>query len=74
MANIEKGRLFGLVGMGAYTVQELDSLADEHLRRIDDPENTDDPKWLGRRAARLRKLARQKEAAVEHKVSQKALR
>ena len=72
MAKVERGRLFGLVGMGTYTVQEFDFLADEHLRRIDDPTNSDDPKWLNRRATRLRKLARQKEKSVEHKSSQKS--
>ncbi len=57
--------------MGSYTFEELDELADEHLRRIDDPDNTDDPKWLKRRADRLRKLARQKEKSVEHRLDQR---
>ncbi len=70
MPKVEQGRLFGLYGMGSYTFEELDRLADEHLQRIHDPENTDDPKWLRRRAARLRKLARQKEQALEHKLDQ----
>ena len=63
--------MFGLHGMGSYTFEELDELADEHLRRIDDPDNTDDPKWLKRRADRLRKLARQKEKSVEHRLDQR---
>jgi hypothetical protein len=67
---VEQGRLFGLDGMGSHTAEELDELADQHLHRIDDPKNTDDPKWLKRRAARLRKLARQKETALEHKMDQ----
>lgn len=70
MAKIARGRLFGLHGMDSMTVHELNALADLHLERIDDPTNTDDPKWLNRRAISLRKLARQKEKAVEHKLSQ----
>ncbi len=70
MPKVEKGRLFGPYEMGSYTFEELDELADEHLRRIDDPDNTDDPKWLRRRAGRLRKLARQKEKSLEHKLDQ----
>jgi hypothetical protein len=71
LAKVENGRLSGLFGMGTYTVEELDALADEHLNRIDDPTNSDDPRWLHRRATRLRKLARQKEKSVEHKSNQK---
>lgn len=71
MPKVEQGRLFGLHGMGSYTFEELDELADERLRRIDDPDNTDDPKWLKRRADRLRKLARQKEKSVEHRLDQR---
>ncbi len=70
MPKVEQGRLFGLYGMGSYTFEELDQLADQYLARLDDPENSDDPKWLKRRATRLRKLARQKEKALEHKLSQ----
>ena len=70
MPKVDQGRLFGLYGMGSYTFEELDELADEYLRRIDDPDNTDDPKWLKRRADRLRKLARQKAKSVEHKLDQ----
>ena len=70
MPKVEQGRLFGLHGMDSYTFEELDQLADQYLARLDDPENSDDPKWLKRRATRLRKLARQKEKALEHKLSQ----
>ena len=70
MAKIAAGRLFGLHGMDTMTVHELDALADLYLERVDDPTNTDDPKWLNRRATSLRKLARQKEKAVEHRLSQ----
>ena len=71
MPKVVQGRLFGQDGIGSYTAEELDGLADEHLHRIDDPKNTDDPKWLKRRATRLRKLAHQKEKALEHKVDQR---
>ncbi|MEO9499963.1 hypothetical protein [Parasphingorhabdus sp.] len=47
--------------MSTYTVEELDEIADEYLGRLDDPMNTDDPKWIRRREKRIRKLARQKE-------------
>jgi len=70
VAKIARGRLFGLHGMDSMTVHELDAFADLYLERVDDPTNSDDPKWLKRRATRLRKLARQKEKAVEHKLSQ----
>ena len=71
MAKIGAGRLFGQDGTASITGHELNALADQHLERIGDPTNTDDPKWLTRRADRLRKLARQKEMAVEHKSNQK---
>lgn len=70
MAKVEQGRLFGVYGTGTYSVHELDALADQYLDKVQDPANTDDPKWLNRRATRLRKLARQKEKAVEHKRDQ----
>jgi hypothetical protein len=70
MPKVEQGRLLGLFGMDTYTFEELDQLADEHLGRIELPDNTDDPKWLIRRADRLRRLARQKEKALEHKLGQ----
>lgn len=57
--------------MATWTVEQLDELADEYLRKLDDPLNTDDPKWIKRREKRFRKLARQKEQAVEHKKNQK---
>lgn len=71
MAKIGQGRLDGVYGMSTYTVAELDEIADEYLRRLDDPMNTDDPKWIKRREKRIRKLARQKERALEHKLSQR---
>lgn len=70
MAKIAAGRLFGLRGMGTITAHELDALADLYLKKADHPSNTDDPAWLNRRAASLRKLARQKEKAVKHKLSE----
>lgn len=71
MAKIDQGRLDGVYGMSTYTVEELDEIADEYLRRLDDPMNTDDPKWIKRREKRIRKLARQKEQALEHKLNQR---
>lgn len=70
MAKVERGRLSGVYGMKAYTVRELDALADSYLEKIADPTNSDDAKWLNRRSTRLRNLARQKEKSIEHKESQ----
>jgi len=70
MSKIDQGRLDGVWGMRKFTARELYSLADEHEHMIIDSENTDDPKWLQRRADRLRRLATQKEKALRHKCSQ----
>ena len=67
MAKITPARLDGVYGMRKFTAEELYALADEYEARIIDPKNTDDPKWLQRWADRVRKLARQKEQALEHK-------
>ena len=69
MAKVEQGRLDGVEGMRKFTAEELYALADEHESMISAPENTDDPKWLQRRADRLRRLATQKEKALRHKAS-----
>lgn len=45
--------------------------ADKFEARIDDPENTDDPRWLSRIARNLRKNAEKKEKAFEHRQNQK---
>jgi len=46
------------------------STADKVERQASDPGNTDDPRWLIKNAAKLRKRGRKKERAVEHKLSQ----
>ena len=70
MPKVDQGRLDGVWGLQKFTAAELYALADKHERMINDPENTDDPEWLQRRADRLRRLARQKEKALRHKLSQ----
>ena len=69
MPKVDKGRLDGVEGMSKYSALELYALADEYVARIAAPNNTDDTKWLKRRADRLRKLAIQKEKALIHKSS-----
>ena len=71
MAKVNQGRLDGVYGMEKFTATELFALADEYDQKINNPENTDDAKWLKRRSDRLRLLAEQKEKAMEHKESQK---
>ena len=70
MSKISKGRLNGVYGMRKYTAEELFDMAEQNENKINDPENTDDPKWLQRRADRLRALAEEKEKALEHKGNQ----
>ena len=67
MPKIKQGRLDGLDGMNKYTAEELFRMAEEHENKINDPNNTDDQKWLKRRADRLRALAIEKEKSLEHK-------
>ena len=71
MPKISQGRLDGSSGMSKFTAEELHALADQYESEIKNPNNTDDPKWLQRRADRLRTLATQKEKALEHKSIQK---
>jgi len=71
MPKVNKGRLDGLEGMGEFTAEELFKMAEEYQNKINDPKNTDDPKWLKRRAERLKALAIEKEKALEHKENQK---
>ena len=49
----------------------LHSFADKLDAQIDDPTNPDDPKWLARHAAKVRRRALKKEKSLEHKVSQR---
>jgi hypothetical protein len=70
MTKISKGRIDGLEGMNSYSSDELFVMAEEYAYKLNDPTNTDDPKWLKRRVNRLRTLAIAKEKAKEHKASQ----
>ncbi len=70
MAKISQGRLDGVWGMAKFSTFDLYTMADEIEAQISDPENRDDPKWLIRRAKRIRKLAEEKESALEHKLRQ----
>ena len=67
MAKVNQGRLDGIWGMRRFSASELHAIADEYEAKISDPENNDDPKWLKRRADRIRELALKKERALEHK-------
>lgn len=60
MPKLPTGRLSGVWGMRTFTADELDDWANKLERQIDDPANTDDPKWLRRWVARMRKLAEKK--------------
>jgi len=71
MAKLDPARLDGVYGMRKFTAEELYAFADELEARIESPTNTDDPKWLRRWINRVRRLAGEKEKAVEHKESQK---
>jgi len=70
MPKLKRGRMDGVWGMASYTAIELHKIADEYEAQINDPTSTDDPKWLLRRAKKIRKLAEQKEKSLEHKSSQ----
>jgi hypothetical protein len=68
MAKIEQGRLDGVYGMRKFGAAELYAMANGYEALIRDPKNKDDPKWLQRRADRIRKLADQKAGAFRRKV------
>jgi hypothetical protein len=70
MPKIGGGRLDGVWGMESFTSEELYKWADQHEALIKDPLNTDDPKWLQRRAEKLRRLAIRKEKSLETKLRQ----
>jgi hypothetical protein len=53
--------------MHTFTSEQLYAWAEKYEARITDPENTDDPKWLQRRADRLRRVAIGKQNALEEK-------
>ena len=43
----------GLEGMSRYSANELFVMAEEYESKINDINNTDDPKWLKRRAEKI---------------------
>lgn len=53
--------------MATFTAAELHEKAAQYERQIADPRNADDPRWLRRWAAKIRRLAAQKEQALAHK-------
>jgi hypothetical protein len=69
MAKIERGRLDGVWGMGKFTADDIHGMADAYEADLIDPRNTDDPSWIRRRIAKLRRLASRKEKSLEHKRS-----
>jgi hypothetical protein len=72
MAKIEQGSLDGAfrANMRTFTVEQLRDWAASFSAAIDDPENTDEPKWLQRWVDRINRLADRKERSIEHKQSQ----
>lgn len=70
MPKIEQGRLSGLDGMQTHTCADLYAAANDYEAQINDPLNTDDPRWLKRRADKLRRLADKKYKALVHKLRQ----
>ena len=71
MPKIAKGRLDGLHGMSSFTSAELFAIADHFEAQVSDPLNKDDPKWLRRRAARVRSLAVLKQKSAEQRAREK---
>jgi hypothetical protein len=67
MPKISRGRLDGIHGMSSFTSTELVALADRLEAQVRDPLNTDDPRWLKRWAAKVRRLAQQKERALDQR-------
>jgi hypothetical protein len=56
--------------MDSQAAEDLHTWADGYERRSGYSAPADDPRWLRRRAKRLRRLAEQKERAREHKAAQ----
>ncbi len=78
MAKLFRGRIVvlrprfgGFAGMDAHPAEELHAWADRLDRRSGYSDPADDPRWLRRRAKRLRDLAERKERAQEHKAAQR---
>ena len=81
MAKLDRGRIVvvrprfgGSAGMDRQTAEELHSWADRMDCRVRYGITSDDPRWLARRAKRLRRLAEQKDRALEHKAGQRRAR
>jgi hypothetical protein len=70
MPKISKGRIDGLEGMNSYSSDELFVMAEDYYNKLSDPTNSDDPKWLKRRADRLRSLAIEQEKTKVPKANQ----
>lgn len=74
MAKPSQGRFDGVYGMRKFTAEELAEWSAQHEQQIAKPANSDDPKWLQRRADRLRRIAEAKEKAREQKRRERRLR
>ena len=70
MAKIERGRISGFHGMETHTAEQLYAQADRLEAEVKNPDSKDDPKYLLRWAKKIRKLANQKEKALEHKANE----
>jgi hypothetical protein len=53
--------------MSSFTSEEPVALADRLEAQVHDPLNTDDPRWLKRWATKVRRLAEQKERALDRR-------
>ena len=71
MPKLTPARLSSLYGMRKFTAAELHEKADWYEAEVNNPKNTDDPKYLLRWAKKIRKLAVQKEKSSEHKDNQR---
>jgi hypothetical protein len=74
VAKPSQGRFDGVYGMQEFTAEELFALADQYEAHIIAPANTDDPKWLRRRADRIRRVAIAKQSALEQKARERRAR
>lgn len=70
MAKLKQGRFGGWMAMKTFTADELHDIADKFQAEIDNPDRTDDIRWLQRRLKSVRDLAEQKEKALDHKSRQ----
>jgi hypothetical protein len=60
--------------MGRWTAKHISALAEGYERKLKAPNNTDDPTWLRKRAARLRRAAEKRKKGREYKATIKAKR